>query len=234
MLVLLLLCICFGGTCCILQQFACLLACLLATDHSKADMGHHPPQPQHFCFELVVCWKGIYVWVCVCVFQVFIRVGWISLNACRWELLTQVYRRQVALSKPLMVITSCENHQLKKEEEEPPIICLLSHTHAYICACQVSESRWHPRPGFQTGSLSEISTVITTSSSSSSFWENCHLKERKKETTIISSFSPTHKIIRSFIIFFYFFCQVLRNLTIPQKKNSKFFKTPNFNKIILE
>jgi hypothetical protein len=67
--------------------------------------------------------------------------------------------------------------------------------------------------------------------------ENCHLKERKKEKKPPSSvfFSPTHKIICPFIIFFFFFlfCQFLWNLTIP-KKNSKFFKTPNFNKIILE
>ncbi len=69
----------------------------------------------------------------------------------------------------------------KNDEEGAPIICLLSHTHANVCACQVSESRWHPRPGFQTGSLSEISTVITSSSSSSSSSSKCHLKERKKE-----------------------------------------------------
>jgi hypothetical protein len=50
-LVLLLLCICFGGTCCILQQFACLLACLLATDQSKADMGHHAPQHNTFALN---------------------------------------------------------------------------------------------------------------------------------------------------------------------------------------
>jgi cytochrome bd-type quinol oxidase subunit 2 len=69
-LVLLLLCICFGGTCCIYLQhrntsallwwdllyitailLVCLLACLLATDQSKADMGHHPPQHNTFALN---------------------------------------------------------------------------------------------------------------------------------------------------------------------------------------
>ncbi len=211
-----------------------LLVCLLACYRSKQSRHGPPPTTTTTLLLSTSCLleRYICVGVCGCVCFPGFHSCWVDTTECM-QVRTAHSGSQAAGSfvkapNGYHFLWKPSTERKKEEEEEPPIICLLSHTHAYICACQVSESRWHPRhPGFQTGSLSEISTVITTSSSSSC--ENCHLKERKKETTIISSFSPTHKIIYPFIIiFFFFFCQVLWNLTIPQKKKLKIFQNTQF------
>jgi hypothetical protein len=56
---------------------------LLACYRSKQSRHGPPPTTtQHFCFELVVCWKGIHVCVCVCV-CVFSRF-WFVLGGYDW------------------------------------------------------------------------------------------------------------------------------------------------------
>jgi hypothetical protein len=77
-LVLLLLCILLWWELLYITAI-CLFACLLQIKAKQTwATTHH--NTQHFCFKLVVCWKGVCVCVCVC-FPGF-HSCWVDITEC--------------------------------------------------------------------------------------------------------------------------------------------------------
>ncbi len=187
--------LCFGGICCILQQFACLLACLLQIKAKQTwATTHHNITLLLWTNCLLERSVGMCVCVCVCVFSRFSFVlgGYHWMHARENCSGLQAAGSFIKAPNGYHFLWKPSTERKKKKKNHPSFV--YSHTHMLtyvpvkyqnpddipaqvlrLVLCQKYQRLSPPPPP----------PLL-------SFY--CHLKERTKETTIISFSSPTHKI----------------------------------------